>query len=136
MDMAHGRGHFYLNSHAWYHIDTPLNVLRATLWCLSNFITAVAYFFIPNEIRHWQTALSFSSSSLIGRLFMGFIAFCGLSHLSMLVIMQTAPWWVTLLIYLPMAIVSAATVVVLRRERTLLVAALASIGSALRVRAK
>jgi hypothetical protein len=121
-----------LNDHSWYHIVTPLDYLRAGLWCLSNFVTAAAYFLIPNELRHWRRVLPFSATSLIGALFIGFIFFCGLSHFAMLLIMQTAPWWVVLLIYLPMALISAATVVVLRRDRALILSVLENVGRALR----
>ncbi|HEX2590702.1 MAG TPA: hypothetical protein VHL34_04375 [Rhizomicrobium sp.] len=129
---AHSMAHAFLNGHDWYRVETPLDYLRAALWCAANLVTAVAYFFIPAEIGHWQAALPFATSTLIGRLFMGFIAFCGLSHLSMLAIMQTAPWWAVLTIYLPMALVSVATVLVLRRERSLIVAVLSNVGKALR----
>lgn len=122
-----------LNDHSWYRIDTPLDYLRAILWCLANFVTATAYFLIPNELRHWRRVLPFAATSLIGTLFIGFIFFCGLSHFAMLLIMQTAPWWVILLVYMPMAIVSAATVVVIRRDRAMIVAVLENVGRALRV---
>jgi hypothetical protein len=121
-----------LNDHAWYRIDSPLDYLRAALWCLSNLATALAYFLIPNELRHWRRELPFAATSLIGALFIGFIAFCGLSHFAMLFIMQTAPWWAVLLIYLPMAFVSAAAVYVVRRDRVLILAVLHSVGRALR----
>jgi hypothetical protein len=76
--------------------------------------------------------LPFNATSLIGSLFIGFIALCGLSHLSMLFIMQTAPWWATLLIYAPMAVVSVATVVVVWMERALIVSVLAGVSQALK----
>jgi hypothetical protein len=120
-----------LNAHSWYHIDTPLDVVRAVIWCASNLTTAVAYFMIPRELGFWRRALP-SGSALIGQLFIGFIFFCGLSHLAMLVIMQTGPWWATLFVYLPMAIVSAATVIVIRRDRKLILAVLQSVAAGLR----
>ncbi|MBS0473249.1 MAG: hypothetical protein JSR60_19420 [Proteobacteria bacterium] len=121
-----------MNNHAWYHIDTPLDYFRAILWCLANFTTAIAYFLIPNELRHWSKVLPFAASSLIGNLFIGFIMFCGLSHLTMLLIMQTAPWWAVLVIYVPMAVVSVATVIVIRRDRALILGVLQSVGRALK----
>jgi len=132
MDMpSHDLVQGLLNAHYWYHIDTPMDYLRAGLWCVSNLATALAYFFIPNEIRYWRKVLPFATSTMLGSLFIAFIAFCGLSHLSMLVIMQTAPWWVILLIYLPMAIVSVATVIVMRKDRQLILSVLESVGKAL-----
>jgi hypothetical protein len=121
----------FLNAHSWYRIDTPLDYLRAGLWCVSNLATALAYFFIPNELRHWRKVLPFATSALLGTLFIAFIFFCGLSHLSMLLIMQTAPWWAILLVYLPMAIVSVATVIVMRKERALILSVLETISKAL-----
>jgi len=109
-----------LNAHSWYRIDSPLDYVRAAIWCAANLTTAVSYFLIPMELGHWRRVMPFAASALIGQLFTGFIFFCGLSHLAMLVIMQTGPWWTTLFIYLPMAIVSAATVVVIRRDRKLI----------------
>lgn len=132
MDMpSHELALGFLNAHSWYRIETPLDYLRAGLWCISNLATALAYFFIPNELRYWRRVLPFAASSLLGAMFIAFIAFCGLSHLSMLLIMQTAPWWATLLIYLPMAIVSVATVIVMRKERALILSVLESISKAL-----
>lgn len=132
MDMpSHDLVQELLNTHSWYRIDTPLDYLRAGLWCVSNLATALAYFFIPNELRHWRKVLPFASSALLGALFIAFIFFCGLSHLSMLLIMQTAPWWAILLVYLPMAIVSVATVIVMRKERALILSVLESISKAL-----
>jgi len=132
MDMpTHDLVHGLLNAHSWYRIDTPLDYLRAGLWCVSNLATALAYFFIPNEIRYWRRVLPFTTSTLLGNLFIAFIAFCGLSHLSMLAIMQTAPWWAILLVYLPMAIVSVATVIVMRKERALILSVLESVSRAL-----
>jgi hypothetical protein len=132
MDMpSHDVVQGLLNAHSWYHIETPLDYLRAGLWCLSNLATALAYFFIPNELRYWRRVLPFATSSLLGSLFIAFIAFCGLSHLAMLAIMQTAPWWAILLVYLPMAVVSVATVIVMRKERALILLVLDSISKAL-----
>ena len=134
MDMAstHGGMQAMLNAHDWYRITTPLDYLRAVLWCLGNFLTAVAYFLIPNELRAWRKALPFPATSLIMMLFIGFIALCGASHFAMLFIMQTGPWWATLLIYLPMAAVSLATVIVLRVNRRLILSVLQSVGAALK----
>ena len=136
MDMAasHDLTHLLMNNHSWYRIDTPLDYARAALWCLSNLATASAYFLIPVELRHWRRVLPFSASSLIGTLFIGFILFCGFSHLAMVAIMQTAPWWATILIYLPMAVVSLATAVVIRRKRPLIIAVLDGVGRALKAK--
>lgn len=134
MDMSQSNDliHTLMNNHSWYHIDTPLDYIRALLWCSANLATAAAYFFIPAEIWHWRRVLPFAASSLIGTLFIGFITLCGLSHLAMLFIMQTAPWWATLLVYTPMAIVSVATIAVIRRDRQLIVAVLGGVAKALR----
>ena len=132
MDMQSGDLiHALMNNHGWYRIETPADYLRAILWCLANFVTATSYFLIPNEIKFWRKALPFGATSLIINLFIGFIAFCGLSHLAMLFIMQTGPWWATLLIYVPMAAVSAATVVVIRFNRTLIVDVLKNVARAI-----
>jgi hypothetical protein len=131
MESSHGLAQFVLNAHDWYRIETPADYVRATLWCLSNAATAIAYFLIPNEIRHWRRVLPFAATALIARLFIAFIFFCGLSHLAMLFIMQTGPWWAILVIYVPMAIVSIATVVVIRLERHLIVSLLEGVGQAL-----
>jgi hypothetical protein len=134
MDMAstHDGVQALLNEHSWYHIVTPWDWVRATLWCAANFLTATAYFLIPNELRAWRKVLPFPATSLIGALFIGFITMCGLSHLAMLFIMQTGPWWATLLIYLPMAVVSLGTVVVLRLNRELILKVLQNVGAALK----
>jgi len=133
MDMQSGDLiHQLVNNHSWYHIETPADYLRAGLWCLANFVTATSYFLIPNEIKYWRKALPFGAASLIINLFISFIAFCGLSHLVMLLIMQTGPWWATLLVYVPMAMVSAATVVVIRRNRRLIVDVLEGVSRAIR----
>jgi hypothetical protein len=121
-----------VNNHSWYHIVTPLDYLRAALWCLANLITATAYFLIPSEIKTWRKALPFGATSLIINLFIAFIAFCGVSHLVMIVIMPTGPWWATLLIYLPMAAVSAATVIVIRSQRRVIIEVLESVAAALK----
>jgi hypothetical protein len=133
MDMQSGDLiHALMNNHSWYHIETPADYLRAGLWCVANFVTAASYFLIPNEIKHWRKALPFGATSLIINLFIAFIAFCGLSHLVMLFIMQTGPWWATALIYVPMATISAATVVVIRLNRKLIVDVLESVARAIR----
>jgi len=133
MDMgaAGGAASFFINDHSWYHFVTTADYIRAGLWCFSNLAIAVSYFLLPIEIRRWRLALPFRSTAMIGTLFIGFIGFCGLSHLSMLFIMQTAPWWATIIIYLPTGIVSLATVWVVRRERRLIVAALEGVSAAL-----
>lgn len=131
METAHGIAHFLINDHSWYRFVTAEDYVRASLWCLSNLATSLSYFLLPIEIRHWRVALPFKSTTLIGTLFIAFIATCGASHLSMLIIMPTAPWWITILIYMPMGFVSVATAVVVRRERRLIVAALKSVGAAL-----
>ncbi len=135
MDMHSGDLiHHLVNNHSWYHIETAQDYLRASLWCLANFVTAVSYFLIPNEIKHWRKALPFGATSLISNLFISFIAFCGLSHLVMLFIMQTGPWWATLLVYVPMATVSVATVVVVRLNRRLIIEVLEGVSRAIRAK--
>jgi hypothetical protein len=132
MASAHNGVQALLNGHDWYHITTPLDYVRATLWCLANFLTATAYFLIPYELRAWRKALPFRATSLIVMLFIAFIALCGASHFAMLFIMQTGPWWAILLVYLPMAAVSLATVAVLRVNRKLILSVLQSVGAALK----
>ncbi|MEJ0040907.1 MAG: hypothetical protein WDM81_01165 [Rhizomicrobium sp.] len=133
MDMQAGDYvHALMNNHDWYRINTPLDYFRAGLWCMANLVTSASYFLIPNEIKYWRKSLPFGAASLIINLFIGFIAFCGLSHLAMIAIMPTGPWWATLLIYLPMAIVSAATVAVIRLQRQPIVELLASVAAALK----
>jgi hypothetical protein len=131
MEAAHGIAQFLINDHSWYRFETTADYVRAGLWCLSNLATSLSYFLLPIEIRHWRVALPFKSSTLIGTLFIAFIATCGASHLSMLIIMPTAPWWMTILIYLPMAFASVATAVVVRRERRLIIAVLQGVRAAL-----
>ena len=133
MDMgaAGGAASFFVNDHSWYHFVSTADYVRAGLWCFSNLAIAISYLVLPVEIRRWRLALPFRSTALIGTLFIGFIAFCGLSHLSMLLIMQTAPWWATIGIYVPTGLVSLATVWVVRRERHLIVAALQGVAAAL-----
>ena len=135
MDMSHSDLlHGLMNNHAWYRIETVDDYLRAALWCVANLVTSFSYFLIPNEIKYWRRSLPFDSVSLIFNLFIGFIAFCGLSHLAMIFIMPTGPWWAVVLVYVPMAAVSATTVVVIRMNRQLIVALLENVGRALRNR--
>lgn len=131
MNAAGGAARFLINDHSWYTFVTTADWIRAGLWCFSNLAIAAAYFMLPLEIRRWRLALPFRSTALIGTLFIGFIAFCGLSHLSMIFIMQTAPWWATLFIYLPTGLISLATAAIVRRERRLIIAALNGVGAAL-----
>lgn len=132
MDMQTGDlVHHFMNNHGWYQIETPLDYFRAGLWCLANVVTAMVYFLIPNEITHWRKALPFTGVSLIINLFVAFIAFCGASHFAMLFIMQTAPWWAIALIYGPMAVVSVATVVIIRLRRRQIIDLLESVARAL-----
>jgi hypothetical protein len=133
MDMGQAGGvlHYFINDHSWYRFITTADYIRAGIWCFSNLAIAGAYFMLPVEIRKWLLALPFRSTTLIGTLFIAFILFCGISHLSMVVIMQTAPWWATILIYLPTGVISLVTVAVVRRERQLIVAALNGVGAAL-----
>lgn len=130
-ESAHGLAHFLINDHSWYRFVTTADYIRAGLWCLSNLMIGFSYLVLPAEIWRWRQALPFKSIALFSTLFIGFIAFCGISHLTMIVIMPTAPWWATLVIYVPTALVSLATAVVLRRERRLIVAALEGVGAAL-----
>ena len=109
---------FLMNSHDWYVLRTTMDHVRAWTWCLANFITFVSYFMIPLELRHWRRAIPASRAvEVVSRLFIAFIFLCGLSHLAMIVIMPTAPTWVIVSVYIPMAYVSLWTVVVLRNHR-------------------
>lgn len=131
MDAGSGLAHLLMNDHNWYRLDTEADFVRAGLWCLSNLAIGASYLALPVEIWHWRLALPFRSTALIGVLFISFIALCGISHLSMIIIMPTAPWWATLIIYVPTAIASVATAVVVRRERLLITAALKGVSDAL-----
>lgn len=131
MDAGPGLAHMMVNDHAWYRFVSTADYIRAGLWCLSNLTIAVSYLVLPIEIWHWRAALPFRSTALIGALFVSFIALCGISHFTMVLIMPTGPWWAVLLIFLPTGAVSAATAIVLRRERRLIVAALQGVGAAL-----
>lgn len=113
---------YLMNAHEWYTLDTSEDHLRAWLWCLSNFMTFVSYFMIPVELAHWRVSIPSSNTvRVLSRLFIAFIVLCGLSHLTMLVVMPTAPWWVTIVVYTPMAVVSFWTVLVLREHRRYIV---------------
>lgn len=128
---AHGIAQFLINNHSWYTFETTADYVRAGLWCLSNLTIGFSYLLLPVEIRRWRLALPFKSAALFGTLFIAFIGFCGISHLTMIIIMPTAPWWATLLIYVPTGLVSLATAIVVRRERRVIVAALEGVGAAL-----
>lgn len=128
---VHGLAHLVANNHTWYRFETTGDLIRAGFWCLANVGIGVSYLMLPVEIRQWRLALPFKSTALIGSLFVSFIALCGISHLTMVIIMPTAPWWATILIYLPTMLVSVATAVVVRRGRKLIVAALEGVGAAL-----
>lgn len=128
---ANGLAHLVMNDHSWYRLDSTADYVRAGLWCLSNLTIGLSYLALPIEIWHWRVALPFRSTAVIGTLFVAFIALCGISHLTMIVIMPTGPWWATLLVYLPTGAVSLGTAIVLRHERRLIIAALESVGAAL-----
>lgn len=128
---AHGIAHVLINNHSWYTFETTADYIRAGLWCVSNLTIGFSYLLLPVELWHWRLALPLKSIAVFSTLFIAFIAFCGFSHLSMLIIMPTAPWWATLMIYVPTAAVSLATALVLRRERRVIVAALEGVGAAL-----
>jgi len=128
---VHGIAHMMVNDHSWYRFVSTADYIRAGLWCMANLGIGVSYLLLPVEIRRWHLALPFRSTALIGSLFISFIALCGISHLTMVIIMPTAPWWATLLVYLPTMLVSIGTVIVVRRERRLIVAALQGVGAAL-----
>lgn len=119
------------SGHSWSQISSTADYVRAGLWCLSNLTIGVSYLLLPIEIWHWRLALPLRSTALIGTLFASFIAFCGLSHLTMIVIMPIAPWWATMVIFVPTAAISLVTVLVLRKERRLILAALRGVKTAL-----
>ena len=128
---AHDLTHLMMNDHSWYTLDSTADYVRAGLWCLCNLTIGASYLMLPVEIWRWRLALPFRSTALIGILFVCFIAFCGISHLTMIIIMPTAPWWAVLIIYVPTALASVATAYVVRRERVLIIAALKGVGAAL-----
>ncbi|MDR3526437.1 MAG: hypothetical protein P4L57_04090 [Rhizomicrobium sp.] len=131
MEAGSGLAHLLMNDHSWYRLNTQADFARAGLWCLSNLAIAASYLTLPMEIWRWRLALPFRSTTLIGLLFIGFITLCGISHLTMIIIMPTAPWWATLFVYVPTAMASVATAVVARRERHLIIAVLKGISTAL-----
>ena len=132
MTPTHDFADLMLNAHPWYRIETPLDYVRAGIWCASNLVTAVSYFLIPQELARWRREMPFAAGSLIGQMFMGLIFFSGLSHLAMLAIVQTGPWWATLFVFLPMAVVSSGTLIVIRRDRRLILAVLVSVAQGIR----
>lgn len=119
-----------LADHSSFHIQTEWEYVRAIAWVTCNLITAVSYLLIPYEISKWKSVLPFITSLKIAWLFIAFIILCGLSHIIMLVIMPTAPWW-TLSIFVPMAFVSLATTLFLRLYRDYIISALSAISRAL-----
>ncbi len=52
--------------------------------------------------------------------------------MAMIVIMPTGPWWAVIFIYVPMAAVSATTVIVIRLNRKLILDVLGGVGRALK----
>lgn len=132
MDEGSHLAHLLMNDHSWYRLASEADYVRAGLWCLCNVAIGGSYLTLPVEIWHWRVALPFHSTALIGILFISFIALCGISHLTMIIIMPTAPWWATLIIYVPTALASIATAYVVRRERLLIIAALKGVSAALK----
>ena len=112
-----------LNDHSWYTLTSAWDWARAGLWCASNLVTALAYYWIPIEIFRWRLAAPLASIRLFASLFIAFIAFCGTSHLAMLFIMQTAPWW-AIGVYVGMGAVSVATLAAMRFYRSEIIPAL------------
>lgn len=113
--------------HEWFVLDSGWDWARLWLWCLSNFAVFAAYFLIPVEICHWRKAIPFKWTSLIGLLFVVFITLCGVSHFAMIIIMPTGPWWAIIFVFVPLALISIATVFVMRRLRGPIVLALAAV---------
>lgn len=120
-----------MNAHEWYSLASPLDHLRAWLWVLANFGTFIAYFMIPFELFYWRARLSALITNTISGLFIAFIAACGLSHIAMIFVMPTAPWWVILLVYLPLAVISLITAFVLRAFRPVIIHVLTGVQIAL-----
>ena len=98
-------------------LDVIENPLRAAAWILSNLVVAFSYFGIPREIRLWSRAFNLDMTGLVARLFRAFIIYCGVSHLAMILVMPTTRWEMILFFFLPLAMVSLATYVVLRFNR-------------------
>ena len=101
---------------SWYTFTSHLDLLRSELWLLTNLVTFVSYFAIPLELWYWRRALRILPALGVAMMFIVFIAACGLSHLAMVIIMGTAPWW-TMMIFIPMAIASVGTAIVIRQNR-------------------
>lgn len=93
------------------------NPLRSIVWATSNLLVAYAYFGIPHEIRLWSKAINLDMSGLVARLFRAFIVYCGVSHLAMVLVMPTTRWEIILFFFMPLAVVSLATYIVLRVSR-------------------
>lgn len=121
------RMHVLWSDHAWFTLESSSDWARLILWCLSNFAVLVSYFLIPLELCYWRKAIPFQWTSFVGLLFVAFITLCGISHLAMIVIMPTGPWWSIIFVFVPLALISVATVLVLRRLRGSIVLALSAV---------
>lgn len=113
--------HYLMNAHEWYRLASYWDHARAWSWTLANFATFLSYIAIPAEIAQWKKAAPFHFFSVFSWLFIAFIFLCGMSHLVMVIVMPTGPWWAILWVYGPMSIVSLLTVGVLRRNRGMIV---------------
>lgn len=121
---------YLFNGHMFYALDTPLDHLRAWVWTASNTIVAICYFLIPFELWEWRRAMPFRSVMLTALRFVNFISACGMSHIIMLSIMPTAPWWaVPVMVWVALASLDAYFFIRLRR--TLIVDAIAANAAAL-----
>lgn len=111
---------YLFNGHAFYTLNTPWDHLRAWLWCISNLVVCAAYLAIPREIYFWNLQIPLVSFQWFAFLFISFIALCGISHVMMILVMPTAPWWAILYISIPLAVVSSLTMRALQDSRGLI----------------
>ena len=121
---------FLWNNHDWYKIENNAHFIRALVWCTANLVTAYAYFAIPWELYNWLgDAVRITATRIIALGFIAFITLCGMSHVAMVLVMPTGPWWATLLVYVPMAVVSLATAIFLKVNRKRIIEILNLLGA-------
>lgn len=108
---------YLFNDHHWYMLHDGWDHVRAWIWVLTNIITGVSYFLIPMELQVWRYSMPTAYMRVLAGLFSAFIGLCGTSHFVMVVVMPTAPWWAIWFPFMPMAVVSLMTWLVLRVMR-------------------
>ena len=92
--------------------------IKSFVWFLTNFLSAIAYISIPLYLNEWKRMLNTPLADSLINMFASFILFCGLSHISMPLIMATAPWWFIILVMVPMTFVAVSTAVLLHQYKS------------------